>query len=101
MILIGNLFVVANGIWHETKIEHDVYFSLYNAVISFFSLLLCCSYADEIEEEMDEVIEAIAYINGEAFTDADFRSVRFCNFILRPFECTQLYLLFIRSTHCW
>lgn len=75
LMLIGNLFVVADGVWMRNELSNDVYFSMFNAIASYMSLLLVTSYAEEIEEEMDEVIEAISYINGEAFTDADFRSV--------------------------
>lgn len=74
-IIMGSLFIVADGIGRRRELHGNDYYELYQVVVCMISLLLCCSYGEDIEEEMEEVIQAIAYINGESFSEADYRSV--------------------------
>lgn len=74
-ILFGSLLILSISAQSLEVPFYDNLHELLNAFASFITLALGCSYGDEMEREMEEVIQSIAYINSEKFDEVDYRSV--------------------------
>ena len=75
IIVMLAIYKVCSGVKKTKILTQDDWFNIYHSFAEFLPLFILCVAGDEVAEELMEVNQAIGYINGEGFTESDYRSV--------------------------